>query len=472
MFKRRSSDPAEGLFEEFGFGDLLESVVRTTARTGVCKLPANEELDPASIKAKANLADARRRALRCFSGRFHRQVSAIEAARVDPDEPPAIADEAVGDLLACGGAYAREAEMLRRQIRVLNAELDGIEQRGEGRRSVRVVNLGRLSFGTGALALVEAGASAAFLFSAGYPGGWIGTGTIAGIYGTGNTLSAYLLGDHLLRRSASWRVMLLKVAGACVLVPAVAALNGAFGLLRLAGADGIDGIESGLRLLSIERLELVLVRFDVIGVVLLGPALFAWMTGKWRQARNPNPDIDRIERALVKLERARRKLREAFEEDVDDRTAEVRADLDDAQDDAAARVAAAKNALVCMSEALSEFAADESARSSAHEGAVNLFRARLAGRVDHCLLPAWMHRGADFSGDMPKVEPGEDLRRKVAAVDRLLERFAPAVAAARARIERTRLAVLGLAAAPAGEVVAGSERSAPSILPLVIEPAE
>jgi hypothetical protein len=474
MFKRRPSDPAEALFEKLGLDDLLESAVRTTARTGACPLPENEELDPASIKAKASLAKKRRRALRHLSRRFRRQLSAIENARVDPDESTAIAAAAAGDLLAFGAGYSREDERLRREIRVLEAELDGIEQRGEGNRSVRIVSLGKLGLGTGALGVLEMGASAAVLFGAGYPGGWIGTGSLAGIYGTGNTLSAYLLGDHLLRRSSSWAAMLSRIVGTCVLIPAVLLLNGAFGVLRLAGAEGIDGMESGLRLINIERLDVVLMRFDLVGVVLLGPALFAWMTSKWRQARNPNPMIDRIERTLAKLVKARRKLRAAFEASVENRAAEAHADLDTAQDETEASVAAAKHALLGMGEALSEFTADESAWSAAHEGAVNLFRARLAGRVDRNLVPAWVHRAADFNRDMSKVAPAEDLRRKVTVVDRLLERFGPAVAAARARIERTRLAVLGLAAAAAraGEAVAAPEEHVLPIPPLAIEAAE
>jgi hypothetical protein len=257
-------------------------------------------------------------------------------------------------------------------------------------------------------------------------------------------LGAYLLGDHLMRRSAGWPGKLARIAGASLLIPAVALLNGAFGLLRLAGGEGLDGIESGLRIVNIERLDLALVRFDVVGVVLLGPALFAWMTAKWRQARNPNPEIDRIERALAKLLKAARKVRAEFEEDVTTRVAQAHADLDAAQDEMEAGVAAAKRALLDMGEALSDFTADESVRLAAHEGAVNLFRARLAGRVDGGLLPEWVRRAADLRCDMPSVELAEELRRKVASMDQLVGQFGPALAAARDKIQRTQLLVLGL----------------------------
>ena len=53
--------------------------------------------------------------------------------------------------------------------------------------------------------------------------------------------------------------------------------------------------------------------------MLLGPALFAWMAAKWRQARNPNPDIDRIERALAELVKSCREIRAEFEEQVAER---------------------------------------------------------------------------------------------------------------------------------------------------------
>jgi hypothetical protein len=264
MFMRRSPDPAEALFEELGLDALLENVVRMTARTRSCPLSTNEQLDDTSIKAKTNLATERREALRRFSRSFQRPLSVIEAARVDPAEPNAIAEGAVVDLRARALTYSSDDEALRRRIRVLEAELDGIEQRGEGRRSVRVTNLGKLGVGTAALAVVEGAASATFLFGSGYPGGWIGTGSIAAIYGLTNTLGAYLLGDHLMRRGAGWAGKMARIAGACLLIPAVALLNGAFGLLRLAGGEGLDGIESGLRLINIERLDVALVHFDVV----------------------------------------------------------------------------------------------------------------------------------------------------------------------------------------------------------------
>jgi hypothetical protein len=448
MFLRISPDPAEALFKQLGLDAVLERVARTMARTGVCPLSGNEELDDGSIKARANLAAERREALRRFSRSFQRPLSAIEAARVDPAEPKVIAEGAVGDVLARGLSYSGDDEALRRKIRVLEVELDGIEQSGEGRRSVRVVNLGRLGLGTSALAVVEAAASATFLFGSGYPGGWIGTGSIAAIYGMGNTLGAYLLGDHLMRRSAGWVGTLARIAGACLLIPAVALLNGAFGLLRLAGGEGLDGIESGLRLINIERLDVALVRFDVVGVVLLGPALFGWMTAKWRQARNPNPEIDRIERALEKLAKACRELRDEFEEEVGDRVGQAHADLDAAQDEMEAGLAAAKRALLEMGAALSDFTGDESVRLAAHEGAVNLFRARLAARVNGGLLPEWVRRPADLSCDMPNMELAEELRRKVAALDQLVGQFRPALAAARDKIQRAQLLALGLGADP------------------------
>jgi hypothetical protein len=302
---------------------------------------------------------------------------------------------------------------------------------------------------------------------------------LAAFFGVGNTLGAYLLGDHLLRRSASRSAMLARIVGACALVPTVVALNSAFGLLRIAGPDGLDGIITGLQngapLINIERLELVLLRFDVIGVVLLGPALFAWMTAKWHKARNPNPCIDRIERALARLECKRKKLRNVFEADIEGRAEEAHGALDNAQEDAAVRVEAAKHALLSMREALSEFEASELARTCAHEGAVNLFRARLAARIERRLLPNWVHGAADFSRDAPKVTPSEGLRRKVEILDRLLDRFHPAVAAARACLEQTRRAVLGLAsvAARAGDFIAGGRTGpAPPMPPLVINPAE
>jgi len=101
--------------------------------------------------------------------------------------------------------------------------------------------------------------------------------------------------------------------------PGVALLDGAFGLLRLAGGEGLDGIGIGLRIINIERLDVALVHFDVVSVVLLGPALFAWMAAKWRQAPNPNPDIDRIERALAKLVKSCREIRAEFEEQAAER---------------------------------------------------------------------------------------------------------------------------------------------------------
>jgi hypothetical protein len=468
MFLRRSPDPAEALYDEMGFDILVDNVVRLTARRGACPLSVNEQLNDASIKAKANLASERREALRRFSRSWQKPLSAIEAARVDPAEPKAISEGAVGDLLARGLTYSRDDEALQKTVRVLDAELDGIEQRGEGRRSVRVTNLGKLGLGTGGLAVAEAAASATFLFGSGYPGGWIGTGSIAAIYGLTNTLGAYLLGDHLMRRSAGWMGTLARIAGACLLIPGVALLNGAFGLLRLAGGEGLDGIGSGLRLINIEHLDVALVRFDVVGVVLLGPALFAWMTAKWRQARNPNPEIDRIERALAKLVKSYREIRAEFEEEAAERVGQAHADLDAAQDEMEAGLAAAKRALLGMGEALDDFAADENVRLEAHEGAVNLYRGRLAARMDSRQLPEWVRRAADLTCEEPNVELAEELRRKVASLDQLAGQFGPALVAAREKIRRTQFAVLGLGAdAPAPGEPGGGPGGPPPSMPLL-----
>jgi hypothetical protein len=160
--------------------------------------------------------------------------------------------------------------------------------------------------------------NATFLFGSGYPGGWIGTGSIAAIYGLTNTLGAYLLGDHLMRRSAGWMGMLVRFGGACLLIPGVALLAGRLGFCGWLEGRGSTAWErpadhqhraAGRGARALRRGERRAAR---AGAVCLDG-------GEMASGARPNPDIDRIERALAKLVKSCREIRAELEEQVAER---------------------------------------------------------------------------------------------------------------------------------------------------------